>query len=103
MDRSERRHRTSTFVAAQLRIAKTRQADAKVITQPGRLRKRHAMDCGNSQCGLCSNPRRLASGTEALTVQERRQPEAQREHGIDTLPLDTAPSQPAETALDLDL
>ena len=103
MDRSERRHRTSTVVAAKLRIAKARQAGDKLIEQPGRLRKLHAMDCGNSQCGLCSNPRRLAGGAESLTMQERRQPDAQRERGPDPSPLDTAPCQPAETAFEPDL
>lgn len=89
MDRSERRKRTLIVVAAQLRIAKAHHASAKVSKQPGRLRKRHAMDCGNTQCGLCSNPRRLVSGTEALTMQERRQPDAQRERGTNSSPLDT--------------
>jgi hypothetical protein len=71
MTRAERRRRTAVAVAAQLRIAVSSTPDAKSARQPGRLRKRHAMDCGRPQCGLCGNPRRVGH-KKPQTLQERR-------------------------------
>ncbi len=72
LQRSERRHRSETAVAAQLAIARRNGASDKVLAQPGRLRKHRAMDCGNPQCGLCGNPRHTGR-KGALTFQEERQ------------------------------
>ncbi len=57
---SQRRFRDETAVKKQIKIAKGHGNDAKdrVVRQPHRLAKRHAMDCGNPQCFLCGNPRR---------------------------------------------
>lgn len=71
MSRSERRQNTRNAIARQLRVARHAQI-TKYLEQPGRLKKHHAMDCGNPRCGLCGNPRRSrgAISKEALTVQE---------------------------------
>ncbi|MEO8542481.1 MAG: hypothetical protein ABI434_02810 [Burkholderiaceae bacterium] len=75
MNRAERRRRTQNSVLAQLRIARQGLPDPRMLMQPGRLKKRHALDCGRPRCALCGNPRRNA-GAE-LTIQEIRQ---RREH-----------------------
>ena len=70
--RAERIHANHTAIAKQLRIAR-QHGQAKALEQESnRLKKHHAMDCGNPECGLCSvrhNPNLKAS--ERLTVQER--------------------------------
>lgn len=70
MDRAERRSRTRTFIDAQMRIAR-RSGQSSVLMQPGRLKKKHAMDCGRPQCGLCGNPRK-AGNKNPETMQELR-------------------------------
>lgn len=107
LQRSERRHRSETAVAAQLAIARRNGASDKLLAQPGRLRKHRAMDCGNPQCGLCGNPRRTGH-KGALTVQEERQLQAYRsdlkvegaaDDGEDIPPNDTAQEPRPEAAL----
>lgn len=39
------------------------------LDQPHRFSKHHAMDCGNPNCFLCGNPRKL---WHELTAQEKR-------------------------------
>lgn len=75
MNRAERRQRTHTSVLAQLRIAQQTLRDPRMLQQPGRMKKRHALDCGRPRCALCGNPRRFDPA--ALTIQELRQ---RREH-----------------------
>lgn len=70
MDRAERRHRTQNFIAAQLRIAR-RSGSGTALAQPGRLKKQHAMDCGQPQCKMCGNPRK-AGHKHPETLQELR-------------------------------
>ena len=69
---SQRRHRDELAVKKQVKIAKTHGLSNKdkVIKEPHRLAKHHAMDCGNPQCPLCGNPRRTHKDT--LTAQEKR-------------------------------
>lgn len=69
---SQRRHKTDVAIARQTRIAKQHgmQWNDKVIKQPHRHAKRHAMDCGNSKCFLCGNPRKIHK--DRLTAQEKR-------------------------------
>ena len=70
---SRRRHKTDVKVARQLKIAKQHGAvmfNDKVAKQPHRLAKHHAMDCGNSSCYLCGNPRKTHK--DRLTAQEKR-------------------------------
>ena len=70
---SRRRHKDETAVKKQLKIAKQHNSFAdenKVLKQPHRLAKHHAMDCGNPKCGLCGNPRHIHK--DKLTAQEKR-------------------------------
>ena len=59
---SARRHKTDVSIARQVKIAKTHGAGRKVLKQPHRLAKHHAMDCGN--------PRKTHK--DRLTAQEKR-------------------------------
>ncbi len=56
--KSKRLLKDENAVARQVKIAKEKGAGQKVLDQPHRLVKHHAMDCGNPQCPLCGNPRR---------------------------------------------
>jgi hypothetical protein len=67
---SKRLLKDENAVAKQVKIAKEKGAGQKVLDQPHRLVKHHAMDCGNPQCPLCGNPRRTHKDT--LTPQEKR-------------------------------
>jgi hypothetical protein len=69
---SQRRHRDELAVKKQVKIAKVHGLTTKdkVVKEPHRLAKHHAMDCGNPQCPLCGNPRR--SHKDKLTAQEKR-------------------------------
>lgn len=69
---SRRRHKTDVAITRQIKIAKQHgvQFSDKVIKQPHRHAKHHAMDCGNPQCGLCGNPRHIHK--DKLTAQEKR-------------------------------
>jgi len=60
-------------IKRQLTIAKS-AGHQKLIEQPHRLAKHHAMDCGQPHCTMCGNPRKnkTVKGKEKLTVQERR-------------------------------
>lgn len=71
---SRRRHKTDVAIARQLKIAKQSNSHSpKLDRQPHRLAKHHAMDCGNTKCGLCGNPRHIRKGEDgSYTVQERR-------------------------------
>lgn len=71
---SRRRHQDETAIAKQLKIAKShRSSNAVYDTEPHRLAKHHAMNCGNPRCYMCGNPRRTAgSKKHQLTTQERR-------------------------------
>ena len=69
---SQRRHRDELAVKKQVKIAKAHGLSNKdkVIKEPHRLAKHHAMDCGISGCPLCSNPRR--SHKDTLTAHDKR-------------------------------
>lgn len=69
---SRRRHKTDVAIARQVRIAKQHGLgfNDKHIKQPHRHAKHHAMDCGQSGCMLCGNPRKTHK--DKLTVQEKR-------------------------------
>ncbi len=69
---SSRRLKDETAVKKQVKIAKTngRMAKDRIVKQPHRLVKRHAMDCGNPKCFLCGNPRKTHK--DKLTQQEKR-------------------------------
>jgi DNA repair exonuclease SbcCD ATPase subunit len=69
---SQRRYKDEIAVKKQVKIAKAHGLSNKdkVIKEPHRLAKHHAMDCGNPQCPLCGNPRRTHK--DKLTAQEKR-------------------------------
>jgi hypothetical protein len=68
---STRLHRAWTTIKKQLKIAKS-HGMTKLIKQPHRLAKHHAMDCGVSNCPMCSSPRHNKATKDKLTVQEKR-------------------------------
>ena len=63
---SRRRQKTDTHIVKQKHIA---EAHGFKVDEPHRYNKHHAMDCGNPQCPLCGNPRRLY---KERTYQEKR-------------------------------
>lgn len=69
---SSRRHNDETATKRQVKIAKQHGMGFydKVIKEPHRLSKHHAMDCGNPKCYLCGNPRRTHK--DGLTIQEKK-------------------------------
>ena len=75
--RSKRLHDEQTKIKKQVKIAKQYSYD-EAVKQPHRLAKRHAMDCGNPECFLCGNPRKV---TGERTIQEKRF--MQKERGQD--------------------
>jgi hypothetical protein len=78
-------------IAKQVKIAKSHTSfpeDSRDIKEPHRLAKRTAMTCGNSNCVMCSNPRKIFG---ELTIQEKRlyQDEYRRYHGADSIEPDS--------------
>ena len=69
---SQRRHRDETAVKKQIKIAKAHGLTNKdkAIKEPHRLVKHHVMDCRNTDCYLCGNPRKTHK--DKLTAQEKR-------------------------------
>jgi len=69
---SSRRQRDENAVKRQVKIAKAHGLDSKInkqVQEPHRLVKHHIMNCGNSKCMLCSNPRKIF---KEKTIQEKR-------------------------------
>lgn len=69
---SKRLHQDETAVKKQVKIAKQRGSftdSDRIIKEPHRLAKHHAMDCGTPGCLLCGNPRKTL---KELTAQEKR-------------------------------
>lgn len=68
---SRRRHKTDVAIARQVRIAKAHGLTDKdeSIKQSHRMAKHHAMDCGQTGCMLCGNPRKVF---KERTAQEKR-------------------------------
>jgi hypothetical protein len=67
---SKRRHSDDSAIAKQVKIARSNNSNnGKYTTQPHRLAKHRAMDCGNPLCGICGNPRKTR---KELSFQERR-------------------------------
>jgi hypothetical protein len=87
---SKRLLQDDNAIKKQTKIAKSKGASQKVLDQPHRLAKHHAMDCGNPGCMLCGNPRRT---WKELTAQEKRmfqETEILRmRHSNGTIPEDT--------------
>jgi hypothetical protein len=71
--KSKRLLKDDNAIKKQLKIAKAHThfpEENKVVKEPHRLVKHHAMDCGNSECYLCGNPRKTHK--DKLTQQEKR-------------------------------
>lgn len=67
----KRIQRTERAIQRQLKIAKQSPSfNDKIVREPHRLAKHHAMDCGNPGCVMCGNPRHIHK--DGLTVQEKR-------------------------------
>jgi hypothetical protein len=64
---STRLHRDEVAIKKQTKIAKSAGVE---VTQPHRLSKHHALDCGVPNCPMCGNPRKRHKDT--LTTQEKR-------------------------------
>jgi hypothetical protein len=65
--RSERIHRTNNHINKQLKIVKVSGGNKRYLREPHRLAKHNAMDCGQPNCFLCGNPRKIF---EVKTIQE---------------------------------
>ena len=63
--RSNRLHANDNAIKKQIKIAKTYGIEIK---EPHKLVKHHALDCGNSNCLLCSSPRKTY---KEPTIQEK--------------------------------
>jgi hypothetical protein len=71
--KSKRLLKDENAIKKQVKIAKEHRVseyNPKEVTQPNRLNKRHAMDCGNPECFMCGNPRKTHK--DKLTQQEKR-------------------------------
>ena len=69
---SKRLHKDHAAIEKQLKIAKSHGIANKVVEEPHRLTKHHAMDCGVPNCPMCSNPRHNKTVKDHLTIQEKR-------------------------------
>ena len=71
---SRRRQQKESHVEKQAKILKQYQSPSepqnKLLKEPHRLAKKHAMNCGNPKCMMCGNPRRTF---KELTIQEQRE------------------------------
>lgn len=65
---SKRLQKDKNAIARQLKLAKGSGND-KLLKQPHRLEKQHALDCGHPKCIICGNPRRIFN---EKTIQEQR-------------------------------
>ena len=68
---SKRLLKDDNAVRKQSKILKSKLLDVnhKELKEPHRLAKKHAMDCGNPQCSVCGNPRKVY---KEITVQEKK-------------------------------
>jgi len=63
---SKRILKTDNAVKKQVSIAKT---FGLPVDEPHKFAKRHAMNCGNPNCVMCANPRKVFN---EKTIQEKR-------------------------------
>ena len=69
LKRGKRRRLTTNAINKQKRIAKLSTWNHKMVSQPHRWAKKHAMDCGRPGCMVCGNPRRTM---KEKTLQEKK-------------------------------
>jgi hypothetical protein len=63
---SKRIHQKQTKIKKQVKIAKE---FGMSVDKPHKFAKMHALNCGNPDCFMCSNPRKVLN---ERTMQERR-------------------------------
>jgi hypothetical protein len=63
---SRRLHKDQVAIDKQVKIAKEHGIPVK---EPHKLHKHHVMDCGNPDCFMCANPRKVWG---EKTMQERK-------------------------------
>ena len=63
---SKRLHQEENAIKKQVKIAK---AAGVTNIEPHKFAKHHAMDCGNPECVMCGNPRKI---WKEKTIQEKR-------------------------------
>lgn len=66
LQHSKRIHQKNVKIKRQVKIAKSYGMEVK---EPHRLAKHHALDCGNPECIMCANPRKIFG---EKTIQEQR-------------------------------
>lgn len=66
--RANRLQRTANAIKKQIRIAKNAWNAEHLLKQPHRFAKRHALDCGNSECLVCHSEKVF----HKPTLQERK-------------------------------
>lgn len=71
--KTERLHENKVHIKRQVKIAKAYGID---VDTPHKLSKHHATNCGQPQCLMCGNPRKIW-GEE--TIQEKRFKQAELE------------------------
>ena len=63
---SKRIQKTQNQIKKQIKIAKSH---GMPVDEPHKFAKHHAMDCGNPDCVMCGNPRKV---WKEKTIQEKR-------------------------------
>ena len=63
---SKRIQKTRNQIKKQTKIAKSH---GMPVEEPHKFAKHHAMDCGNAECVMCGNPRKV---WKEKTIQEKR-------------------------------
>jgi hypothetical protein len=63
---SKRIQKTQNQIKKQTKIAKSH---GMPVDEPHKFAKHHAMDCGNPECVMCGNPRKV---WKEKTIQEKR-------------------------------
>ena len=66
LQHSKRIHQKNVKIKRQVKIAKSYGMEVK---EPHRLAKHHALNCGNPECFMCANPRKVFG---EKTIQEQR-------------------------------
>tara|TARA_B100000700_G_C15063470_1_gene867710 strand:+ start:9250 stop:9504 length:255 start_codon:yes stop_codon:yes gene_type:complete len=69
--RALRRFKTKVKAEKNLKVLK-QKSHTNNKTSLGYFYKQHPMDCGNSKCCLCGNPRKNKKVKEDLTIQEKK-------------------------------
>jgi len=66
---SKRRYKDEVAIKKQVAIAKQYSVEKEVYDQPHRFSKHHVLNCGNPNCYMCANPRKIF---KQPTIQEQK-------------------------------